>query len=182
MAGWSSRNKYSLLGAMRAVAQMVSYEVPLISCISHGHHGSQFLINRRDRRKTGRLLPEFFPHWYVFTPWGFAGFLLFMVAATAESNRSPIRPCQKVSRRLSRGYFTEYSGFKFALFFPGGISWNVCHQRTGNHAVSWWMVCAVFFSDVGFHRIFGFFAKLLVMIVMFYMGSRYFATACGWIN
>jgi NADH-quinone oxidoreductase subunit H len=58
------------------------------------------------------------PHWYVFTPWGFAGFVLFMIAATAETNRSPFDLPEGESEMVA-GYFTEYSGFKFALFFLG---------------------------------------------------------------
>ncbi len=58
------------------------------------------------------------PHWYVFTPWGFAGFVLFMVAATAESNRSPFDLPEGESEIIA-GYYIEYSGFKFALFFLG---------------------------------------------------------------
>jgi NADH-quinone oxidoreductase subunit H len=58
------------------------------------------------------------PHWFVFTPWGFAGFALFMVAATAEANRSPFDLPEGESEIIA-GYYTEYSGFKFALFFLG---------------------------------------------------------------
>ena len=57
-------------------------------------------------------------HWYVFTPWGMAGFVLFMIAATAESNRSPF-DLPEAESEIIAGYFTEYSGFKFALFFLG---------------------------------------------------------------
>ena len=115
MAGWSSRNKYSLLGALRAIAQMLSYEVPLIlSAIT------VVMI-------TGTLSPEkivdaqagytfWLPNWYVFTPWGMAGFMLFTIAGIAESNRSPFDLPEGESEIVA-GYFIEYSGFKFALFF-----------------------------------------------------------------
>ena len=56
------------------------------------------------------------PDWYVFTPWGLAGFLLFITAATAESNRSPFDLPEGESEIVA-GYFIEYSGFKFAIFF-----------------------------------------------------------------
>jgi NADH-quinone oxidoreductase subunit H len=117
MAGWSSRNKYSLLGAMRAVAQMISYEVPLLlsSVAVVMITGSLSLVKivEAQNQYTWGL-----PHWYIFTPWGFAGFLMFAVAATAETNRSPFDLPEGESELVS-GYFTEYSGFKFALFFLG---------------------------------------------------------------
>ena len=115
MAGWSSRSKYSLLGAMRAIAQMISYEVPLVlasvAVIMQAGSLSTVDIVNRQAGYTG-----IFPHWYVFTPWGIAGFVLFMIAATAESNRSPFDMPEGESEIIA-GYFIEYSGFKFALFF-----------------------------------------------------------------
>jgi NADH-quinone oxidoreductase subunit H len=58
----------------------------------------------------------FLPHWHVFTPWGFAGFLIFFVASLAESNRSPF-DLPEAESELIAGHLTEYSGFKYALFF-----------------------------------------------------------------
>jgi NADH-quinone oxidoreductase subunit H len=117
MAGWSSRSKYSLLGAMRAVAQMISYEIPLVlaSVVIIMATGSLSTVSivEQQAHYTYSL-----PHWFVFTPWGFAGFLLFMVAATAESNRSPFDLPEGESEIIA-GYYIEYSGFKFALFFLG---------------------------------------------------------------
>ena len=115
MAGWSSRNKYALLGAMRAVAQMVSYEIPLIlSTVTvvmiTGTLSPVKIVEAQAGH--GGLLPD----WFVFTPWGFAGFILFMIAANAEATRSPFDLPEGESE-LVAGYFTEYSGFKFALFF-----------------------------------------------------------------
>jgi NADH-quinone oxidoreductase subunit H len=117
MAGWSSRNKYSLLGAMRAVAQMISYEVPLLL-------SSVVVVMITGSLSTVKIVEAqggftgIFPHWYIFTPWGFAGFVLFTIAALAETNRSPFDLPEGESE-LVAGYFTEYSGFKFALFFLG---------------------------------------------------------------
>ncbi len=117
MAGWSSRNKYSLLGAMRAVAQMISYEVPLLmsSVAVVMISGSLSLVKIVDAQNQ---YTYGLPHWYIFTPWGFAGFVMFAIAATAETNRSPFDLPEGESE-LVAGYFTEYSGFKFALFFLG---------------------------------------------------------------
>jgi len=117
MAGWSSRNKYSLLGAMRAVAQMISYEIVLLlSSVSvvmiTGSLSLVKIVEAQNQYSHG------LPHWYIFTPWGFAGFVLYAIAATAETNRSPFDLPEGESE-LVAGYHTEYSGFKFALFFLG---------------------------------------------------------------
>ncbi|HKF50253.1 MAG TPA: NADH-quinone oxidoreductase subunit NuoH [Terracidiphilus sp.] len=115
MAGWSSRNKYSLLGAMRAVAQMISYEVPLLmSSVAIIMVSGTLSLPRIVEAQSGYT--GVLPHWYVFTPWGFASFILFGIAAFAETNRSPFDLPEGESE-LVAGYFTEYSGFKFAVFF-----------------------------------------------------------------
>jgi len=117
MAGWSSRSKYSLLGAMRAVAQMISYEIPLVLAsiviiMASGSLSTVAIVNLQSG------YTSIWPHWFLFTPWGFAGFILFMIAATAESNRSPFDLPEGESEIIA-GYYIEYSGFKFALFFLG---------------------------------------------------------------
>src|ERR1035437_8506873 len=117
MAGWSSRNKYSLLGAMRAVAQMISYEVILLLSsvtvvMMAGSLSLTKIVEAQNHYSYG------LPHWYIFTPWGLAGFVMDAIAATAETNRSPFDLPEGESE-LVAGYHTEYSGFKFALFFLG---------------------------------------------------------------
>ncbi len=117
MAGWSSRNKYSLFGAMRAIAQMISYEIPLIlSAVSVVMIAGSLSLPKivAAQGTYGGWLPD----WFVFTPWGLAGFLLFMIAASAESNRAPFDLPEGESEIIA-GYYIEYSGFKFALFFLG---------------------------------------------------------------
>jgi NADH-quinone oxidoreductase subunit H len=116
MAGWASRNKYSLLGAMRAIAQMISYEIPLIlSSVSvimiTGSLSLVAIVERQGGYAFGLV-----PHWSVFTPWGFAGFIIFLIASLAESNRSPF-DIPEAESELIAGHLTEYSGFKYALFF-----------------------------------------------------------------
>lgn len=116
MAGWSSRNKYSLLGAMRAIAQMISYEIPLIisTVTVIMIAGSLSLVEIVDRQQ-GYVFGVV-PRWYVFTPWGLAGFIIFLVASLAESNRSPF-DIPEAESEIIAGHLTEYSGFKYALFF-----------------------------------------------------------------
>jgi len=164
MAGWSSRNKYSLLGAMRAVAQMISYEVPLIlasvTVIMAAGSLSTVTIVERQAGYTGIL-----PHWFVFTPWGFAGFVLFMIAATAESNRSPFDLPEGESEIIA-GYYTEYSGFKFALFFLGEYLGMFAISGLGiTLFLGGWAAPLPFLTWVPSYL--WFFAKLLAMIVMF---------------
>jgi NADH-quinone oxidoreductase subunit H len=164
MAGWSSRNKYSMLGAMRAIAQMISYEVPLIlsavPVIMIVGSLSTVKIVEAQAGYAGGL-----PQWFVLTPWGFAGFVLFMIAATAESNRSPFDLPEGESEIIA-GYYIEYSGFKFALFFLG--------EYIGMFAVSG-LAITLFLG--GWHAPFAFltwipsyvwfFGKLLVLIAGF---------------
>lgn len=116
MAGWASRNKYSLLAAMRALAQLISYELPLLLAwvpvvLVAGSLSTTSIVAAQAGWKFNVI-----PHWHVFTPWGFAGFCIFMVAALAESNRSPF-DLPEAESELIAGHLTEYSGFKYALFF-----------------------------------------------------------------
>jgi NADH-quinone oxidoreductase subunit H len=118
VAGWSSRNKFALLGAMRAIAQMICYELPLIL-------SSVTVVMVAGSLSLGQIVDSqagyhggWLARWHVFTPWGLAGFLLFMTAATAESNRAPFDLPEGESE-LVAGHLIEYSGFKYALFFMG---------------------------------------------------------------
>ncbi|MDO8539198.1 MAG: NADH-quinone oxidoreductase subunit NuoH [Opitutaceae bacterium] len=116
MAGWASRNKYSLLAAMRALAQLISYELPLLLSfvpviMMAGTLSTTGVVEAQAGWKFG-----FIPHWHVLTPWGFAAFVIFMVSALAESNRSPF-DLPEAESELIAGHLTEYSGFKYALFF-----------------------------------------------------------------
>jgi NADH-quinone oxidoreductase subunit H len=112
MAGWGSRSKYSLLGGMRAAAQIISYEVPLglslIPVIMYVGDLSTLSIASAQHGFYGM-------HWFVFHPWGFLGFFLFMITGIAEVNRTPFDTPEGESE-LVGGYHTEYSGMKFALF------------------------------------------------------------------
>ncbi|MBS1801495.1 MAG: NADH-quinone oxidoreductase subunit NuoH [Acidobacteria bacterium] len=163
MAGWSSRNKYSLLGAMRAIAQMISYEIPLIlstmTVVMAAGALSTVAIVKSQVGYSG-----IWPHWFVFTPWGFAGFVLFMIAGIAESNRSPFDLPEGESEIIA-GYFVEYSGFKFALFFLGEYigMFAICGLAITLFLGGW---AAPFSFLTWVPSYLWFFAKLLVLIAM----------------
>ena len=116
MAGWGSNNKYSVMGAMRAIAQMVSYELPLIISAVVVAMVTGSLSPSAIVAAQGTFSFGFFPGWYLFTPWGFVAGLLFYIAALAESNRCPFDLPEGESE-LVAGHLTEYSGFKYATFF-----------------------------------------------------------------
>ena len=118
MAGWASRSKYSLLGALRGIAQMLSYELPMVlSAVTvvmcAGTLSLTGIVQSQETALWGPLRV-----WNVFTPWGLAGFGLFLVAAAAQSNRSPFDLPEGESEIIA-GHMLEYSGFKYALFFLG---------------------------------------------------------------
>ncbi|HEV3409501.1 MAG TPA: NADH-quinone oxidoreductase subunit NuoH [Chthoniobacterales bacterium] len=116
MAGWGSNNKFSMLGAMRAIAQMVSYELPLIITVLPvvmvvGSLSADTIVAAQEGYKFGVV-----PRWFVFTPWGAAAFILFFISALVESNRTPFDVPEGESEIVA-GHMTEYSGFKYATFF-----------------------------------------------------------------
>lgn len=118
MAGWSSRSKFALLGSMRAIAQVISYELPLLLAATAVVMMAGSLMPDAIVAAQAGYMWGFVPHWFVFTPWGAAAFLLFFISALAESNRSPFDLPEGESEIVA-GHMTEYSGFKYALFFMG---------------------------------------------------------------
>lgn len=113
LAGWSSNNKYSLLGGLRASAQMISYEVCLgLSLVAllmvYGSLRLDVIVENQ-----GRLLFGFLPAWGIFLQP--VSFLLFFPAAVAETKRVPFDLPEGESEII--GYYTEYSSMKFGLFY-----------------------------------------------------------------
>src|ERR1700730_8653917 len=101
---------------MRAVAQMFSYGLPLIITFLPfvmivGSLNPDKIVDAQGNYALG-----FVPHWFVFTPWGAAAFLLFFVSGLVESNRTPFDVPEGESEIVA-GHMTEYSGFKYAIFF-----------------------------------------------------------------
>jgi len=110
LAGWSSRNKYALLGSMRAVAQLVSYEVPQVLATVPVvlWAGSLSLVTIFDKQLQYG--------WFLFSPPGLVSFVILLIANIAEVNRTPF-DLPEAESEIIAGYHTEYSGMRFGLFF-----------------------------------------------------------------
>ena len=107
IGGWASGSKYSLLGGLRAIAQLVSYEVAftlaVIGVVIHAQSLSFITITQAQEDWVWYIIPQFL------------GFLVFMVAAVAESNRPPF-DLTEADGEVVAGYHTEYGGMRFAMF------------------------------------------------------------------
>jgi NADH-quinone oxidoreductase subunit H len=115
LAGWSSNNKYSLLGGLRSSAQMVSYEIALgLSLVGVLLQAGSFSLRDIVNAQAGRFL-YILPRWNIFH-WQFVGFFIYLMAAYAETNRIPF-DLPEAETELVAGYHTEYSSMKFAMFF-----------------------------------------------------------------
>ncbi len=112
LAGWSSNSKYSLLGSLRASAQMVSYEVALgLSLVGVLILSQTFSLRSIVEQQSG-----WFWHWNLFGGFQFVAFFIYLMAAYAETNRTPF-DLPEAESELVAGYHTEYSAMKFAMFF-----------------------------------------------------------------
>jgi len=111
LAGWSSNSKYSLLGGLRASAQMVSYEISLgLALIPIMIRSGSFSL--REIVDAQRHL-----HWNIwYVPFGTLAFFIYLISAYAETNRTPF-DLPEAESELVAGYHTEYSAMKFAMFF-----------------------------------------------------------------
>ena len=138
MAGWASNNKYSLLGAMRSVAQIVSYEIPaaiallsiavLASSVKFSEIGmdGQGYLSGLNLQHLNLAQKGWFWNWFIFggpgsiaklwvIPFTLGLFLIYFVSSLAETNRTPFDIPEGESEIVA-GYHTEYSGMKFAMF------------------------------------------------------------------
>lgn len=110
LAGWSSNNRYSLLGGLRGTAQMISYEIPmgislLTVILAAGTLSLPSIVEIQQQH-----------HWFIWT--NPIGFILYVITAFAETNRAPF-DLPEAEHELTAGYHTEYGGMKFAIFFLG---------------------------------------------------------------
>ena len=118
LAGWSSNNKYSLIGGLRSSAQMISYELPLTLVIVSPLLLANTLSLRGIAESQAGYYLGFIPRWSIFQmpfPQIF-GFIVFMIAGFAETNRVPF-DLPEAENELVAGFHTEYSSMKFACFF-----------------------------------------------------------------
>jgi len=107
LAGWSSNNRYSLLGGLRGTAQMISYEIPMgISLLT--------VVLAAGTLRLSDIVEAQREHWFIWT--NPIGFLIYFITAFAETNRAPF-DLPEAEQELTAGYHTEYGGMKFAMFF-----------------------------------------------------------------
>ena len=121
LAGYASNNKYSLMGGLRASAQLISYElamgVSLLAIVfASGSLKMTELVSMQEQDWLG-WLPAV-QNWFILTPYGLVAGIIFLICMVAESNRAPF-DLPEAENELIAGYHTEYSSMKFAVFFMG---------------------------------------------------------------
>ncbi|OGS51095.1 MAG: hypothetical protein A3K65_02265 [Euryarchaeota archaeon RBG_16_68_12] len=124
IAGWSSNNKYSLIGGMRAAAQLMAYEIPLLLAVVAVLFYSGTLnvigIVNSQAAPLATIGPISIPKWNIFSIPQFIGFTVFFVAIIAEMERIPF-DIPEAEAELVEGWLTEYSGMRFGIVF--GFKW-----------------------------------------------------------
>jgi NADH-quinone oxidoreductase subunit H len=153
MGGWASRSKFSILGAMRTVAQIVSYEIPSVLSVV-------VVIMAAGTLSLVGIVEAQRGLWYAATPWGLLGAVLFFLSGVAEVNRTPF-DMPEAESELVGGFHTEYSGMKFALWYMAEFleSFAVCAFTVtlflgGWHGPAWpfWALAAAGAVVVGTAR------------------------------
>ncbi|MBM3796178.1 MAG: NADH-quinone oxidoreductase subunit H [Acidobacteria bacterium] len=152
LAGWASNNKYSLLGGLRASAQMISYELPLSLAIAIPLLVYNSLSMREIVEAQNRFQFGFIPAWGIFqfpyAPFLFIAFIIFLIGAFAETNRIPF-DLPEAENELVAGFHTEYASMKFAAFFMAEYAnmVNICCLATHLFLGGWVPLFPAPYSD-----------------------------------
>ncbi len=171
LAGWSSNNKFSLMGGIRSSAQIISYELAMTTA------GADVILNAGSFRLTEIIASQsgtwlgVIPRWNVIPQ--FIGFIVFFVSAFAETNRTPF-DLPEADAELVAGYHTEYSAMKFAMFFMAEYI---------NVIVASAMIVTLYFGGWTFpgfapHGVFG----AILSIVIFTVKALFFVWVFVWVR
>lgn len=121
LAGYASNNKYSLMGGLRAAAQLISYELAMamaVACIVMATGSMRMTEMLKAQEAPLWDAVPWMQNWFIMTPFGLVAAIIFMIAVIAETNRAPF-DLPEAENELIAGYHTEYSSMKFAVFFMG---------------------------------------------------------------
>ena len=132
LGGYASGSKWSLYGAMREAAQVVSYEIPLGMCVVV----PVLLAGTMDLVAIGDAQAGWVTNWYVLhDPFTFVTFWIYVTCATASVNRAPF-DLPEAESELVAGFMTEYSGFRWSIFMMAEYTADVRRQRAGRRSCS----------------------------------------------
>ncbi|NOZ03350.1 MAG: NADH-quinone oxidoreductase subunit NuoH [FCB group bacterium] len=164
-AGWASDNKWSLYGALRSAAQIVSYEIPAaLSIIVVVMLTSTLDLQGIIRSQEG-VIWGILPNWIIFNnPFAFLAFFIYFISGVAETNRTPF-DIPEAESELVAGFHTEYSGMRWAFFFLSEYAnmFIVCGIATVAF-LGGWQSPVPGFMDSGAWGLFWFFGKVLFLI------------------
>ncbi|MCG3203551.1 MAG: NAD(P)H-quinone oxidoreductase subunit 1, chloroplastic [Elusimicrobia bacterium] len=131
MAGWGSANKFSLLGGLRAAAQVVSFEIPRVLSTVPVVMWAGTLSLTGIAAQQAEPLGGWFPRWFIFYPIvGQISFIVYLITTIAETNRVPF-DVPEAESELTAGFHTEYGGMKFAIFFMAEYAYVVVGSVLG---------------------------------------------------